>query len=253
MKLLIAVPSFNRPYDIEKNTLFWLKKIKEYDWRIFIRVEQLKYYSQTVPLKNIVVIKVKTFGETINAIQAFALENNYDLIHKIDDDMSFKDRTHSKKPFVHLAYLKAAKEIVAEFENVPELGGVSIIKPMPFFYNKKGNWVRENKALLGNQFLRPEFMFMPKGIELFDDIYNSLSIRKARSVIRGYAGCYENAVILKNKGGLQSIDRNAASKRTLTKMAKLFPCIKLGCYKGDESIVDVDFKSLNEYLKVGGI
>ena len=97
MKVLVAIPSYNRPYAIEKRTGFWLKKLKGIDYKIFVREDQFLYYNQVFDEKNIVQINVKTFRETINEIQKYALLHNYDLVHKFDDDMSFKRLGMAKK------------------------------------------------------------------------------------------------------------------------------------------------------------
>ena len=107
MKVLLAIPSYNRPYEIEKKCLFWLKELKDIDWKIFIRSEQYVYYSQLIPKNNLVCINVNSFRETINAIGEYAKSNSYDLVHKIDDDMSFKKLGMSKRKDLRIGKRKS--------------------------------------------------------------------------------------------------------------------------------------------------
>jgi hypothetical protein len=59
-----------------------------------------------------------------------------------------------------------------------------------------------------------------------------------------YSGAYEDAICLTNSGGLQSVDRNELSRRTISCMSIIFPEIKEGKYKDNEGLVDIDLKAL---------
>lgn len=243
MKVLIAIPSYNRPYAISSKLLFWIEKLEGIDWRIFVRAEQLRYYKQVVTdSSRLEPIEVNNFRETINAIGEYGRVNGYDLIMRVDDDMSFLSREH-KKAEAHINFQNAYEAIVSQFENEPLLGGVSVIKPLPYLYAGGKLWSRQGKMLLGNHIIRTQFFGLPEGIELFDDVYHSLVIKDAGYKLRSYAGCYENALVLKNEGGLQSTDRNEMTKHSFVYMQKLFPDVKLSNYKGRDGIVDIDASS----------
>ncbi len=49
MKMLVAIPSYNRPYNIEKRTGYWIKEIKNADVKVFVCPSQYLYYSQVIP------------------------------------------------------------------------------------------------------------------------------------------------------------------------------------------------------------
>ena len=104
--MLVAIPSYNRPYEIDRTTAHWLHKLPPaIDWAVFVREEQVMYYEQTV--QNVVPIQATTFRETVNAYGDYAKEYGYDLIFRVDDDMSFKTREFSKKADAHLAFIQS--------------------------------------------------------------------------------------------------------------------------------------------------
>jgi len=245
MKVLLAIPSFNRPYEIEKKCGFWLKKLEGIDWKLFVRDEQYLYYAQSIPEDHLVSINVNSFRETINAIGKYAIDNKYDLVHKVDDDMSFKKLGKAKKTDCHEVYVESYNEIIKRFFEDPELFGLSISKPMHHIRNKGTLWTRQNKAMYGNQFLRSQIMNLPEGVELFDDIYFTLLIHKLGKKTLTYSGAYEDSIMLKNAGGLQSINRNKLSSETIAIMQTMFLNVKIGNYKGNEDVIDIDLKSLN--------
>lgn len=244
MKVLVAIPSYNRPYTIEKRTGFWVKKLKDIDYKVFVRSDQYLYYNQVFDSKHLVEINVNSYRETINAIRDYAMVNGYDLIHKFDDDMSFKRLGMAKKSDAHHVYKQLYADVVNCFMQDPDLYGVSVAKPMNHIRNKDTQFTRHNKCLYGNMWLRPEIMYMPKGIELLDDVWNTLNILKIGKKTASYTLAYEDAELLKNDGGLQSIDRNKATRNTIEVMATYFDNVRVGSYKGNSKILDVDLKHL---------
>jgi hypothetical protein len=245
MKILLAIPSYNRPYEIEKRAGFWLKKLpKEIEWKVFVRKEQLIYYSQSIPRENLVGIEVNSFRETINAIGQYAVSNQYDYVHKVDDDMSFKQLGNAKKENTHEVYQSCFEVIKSKLMSSVDIGAVSISKPMSHIRQRDKIWIRENKSIYGNYFIKSELMFMPEGIELFDDVFFTLKILELRMSTLSYSGAYEDSVMLKNAGGLQSYNRNKLSRDTIKIMQSYFPQVQEGIYKGNENIVDIDLKAL---------
>jgi hypothetical protein len=245
MKVLVAIPSYNRPYEIEKKCGYWLKELIDIDWKVFVREEQFIFYSQVIPAEHLVRINVNTFRETINAIGQYAIENGYDLVHKIDDDMSFKKLGMSKRADCAKVYQETHTKIVQRFIEDENLYGLSVSKPMAHIRSKDLVFTRENKALYGNYLLRAKVMAMPEGIELYDDVYFALEILRIGKKTLTYTGSYEDAVCYKNGGGLQSINRNKIGVETIKVLQKYFPEVKQGTYKGNEDMVDIDLKSLN--------
>ena len=245
MKVLLAIPSYNRPYEIEKTTSFWLKQLVGIDWKVFVREEQFIYYLQNIPIENLVAIKATSFRETINELGEYARKNNYDLIHKIDDDMSFKKLGKSKKEHCAEIYTETYEKIIQKFQEDEDLYGISVSKPMAHMRTKDLVWARPNKSMYGNFCVRPQVLFMPEGIELFDDVFFSLNILKQGKKTLTYTGAYENSVCYTNVGGLQSVNRNELSKKTIKVMQSFFPDVKEGHYKDNTDKVDIDLKSLN--------
>jgi hypothetical protein len=245
MKILVAIPSYNRPYEIENKCGYWLKQLKNIEWKVFVREDQFLYYEQVIPEENLVSIDVNSYRETINAIGEYARDHNYDLVHRIDDDMSFKKMGLSKKVNASEVYKQIYHDVPAQFEQNTNLYGVSVSKPMTHIREREKVWIKRNKCLYGNQWLRPSIMYLPEGIELFDDVFMTLKILQEGKETLTYAGAYEDSVVHKNAGGLQSIDRNKISRETIKEFQKYFPEVKEGNYKGKSEIVDIDLKALN--------
>jgi hypothetical protein len=247
-RALVAIPSYYRPYDIERTTGHWLHKLPAHiDWKVFVRKEQMMYYEQTIRFCNLVPIEATSFRTTVNAYAEYARKHEYDIVFRVDDDMSFKTRNYSRKEDVHLAFQYAYDRIVQEFDNDPKLGAVSICKPRPFYFHKSDSlWAGENKPLFGNHVMRTELIGMPEGVELMDDIWHSLVCREQGYTIRRFMGAYENAMSHKNQGGMQTMDRNQATVDTIKVIAQHFPHrnIAVSTYK-DTDVADIDLKKLD--------
>ena len=96
-RLLIAVPSLGRPYDIEKHTGFWLKQLQRYDYRVFIEPKERIYYSQVIPMNRLVITENDAgLKGQIKNIRKFAELKGYDFVMKCDDDMWFLKRGAQK-------------------------------------------------------------------------------------------------------------------------------------------------------------
>jgi hypothetical protein len=253
MRTLVASPTYKRPKSIIKNVLFWLEDLKDIDWFLFVREDQVLYYEQSVKdPKRIIPINVNSFRETINAIGKYAVDNGYELIHKIDDDMSFKRLGKAKKIYCTEVYQKAHEEIKEIFAKDPTIGAMSISKPMNHIRNKDKQLTRKNKSLLGNYWILPHYVFMPKGLELYDDIYFTLKVLDDDMVTYSYSLCYEDTIQKKHEGGLASYDRVEMTLESIKTLQIDYPEIEIGCYKGNEEIPDIDIKKLfkNRYKKV---
>jgi hypothetical protein len=241
---LIAIPSYNRPYEIRKH-IWWLKEIPNSDltWKIFVRKEQFRYYSQEIGDKNLIAIDVTNFRETINAIGDYACQNGYDWVFKIDDDMSFKNR-ESKKKDIPFVFISALSDIVKELNDNSNIKAVNICKPSRYLYHKGGKFLY-NKPLIGNYFIESKNMYMPKGLELLDDYYFTLKILEDGDTAI-YCRAYENALTMSNSGGLQSYDRNEMTERTYHVLKTLYPLVEMIPRKGNENVKDV---SIKKYLR----
>ena len=107
MKTLIAIPSYNRPYQILKRTGCWLKDITKFDYKVFVEPSESIYYSQSIGEENIVETSDNCgiYGQLIS-IGKYAIENGYDLVTKIDDDTYYTDDKNKKKN-AHISIEKA--------------------------------------------------------------------------------------------------------------------------------------------------
>jgi hypothetical protein len=246
MKVLLAVPSYNRPYDIEKRTSFWLKKLEGIDWRVFVEPKEMIYYSQTIPESNIVETHNQNnlMGQIVD-IYNYALNNGYDIVMKCDDDMMFKEKG-VKKNEVHKTIEKHLPIIIEQFKKDSKLGSVNISKPMPYLYNKKYVFKNSMKPIYGNWITRTEILAsLDKSLILFDDLYLSIETKLKGYDINVYYGCYEDAIGEKNEGGLQSLDRKSISVDSYKIAKKIYPKIKEWSNSKSKNF-DID---VTEYLK----
>lgn len=251
MKLLVAVPSYKRPYDIEKETGFWLKQLKDFEYRVFVEPQDYIYYRQTFPKKNIVKTENNCglSGQCLH-MKKYAQENGFDLIFKTDDDMYFTRKSASKKNAGQVIET-SLHEIKEAFENFNELGGVNIAKPTTYLYNKKGNWIAKQTGFYGSYVIRTEIYDMKKEYEVFNDLLASLFCVNAGLDFLTYAGCYEVSKIITNKGGLQSTNRAEISNKTFHAIKKDFPHVK-EWENTRRDFVDLDISYyLNKYRKNG--
>lgn len=209
MKILVAVPSYNRPYDIEKRVGWWLKQVKGVDFRIFVEPSQAMYYEQSFDVENIVETKDDNgFMNQIIDIGKYATKNKYDLVFKIDDDMKFSARGVRKDGTVEL-FQNIINELKEKFLNTKNIGAINIAKPMTYMHSEKKGFKARKKPIYGNYIMDPKYLVMMKPeMLLFDDLFLTIEVKKDKKDIYTYLGAYEDAITHTNQGGLQSFDRN---------------------------------------------
>lgn len=243
MKILIAIPSYNRPYDIDKRTGYWLKQLTKFDYKVFVEPQESLYYEQSMGAENIIETNDNNglVGQLVD-IGNYAKENGYDLVTKIDDD------TYYSLPGKGKAYgceiiEKSLTEIVKRFSENDNLGVVGFTAGMDYIYNKEAGFKKRKKPIYGTAVVRPEvFTTMDRRGMMFADLLVSLSCKDLGLGIETYYGCQEQRITLKNKGGLQSFDRTAIAKKSYEIMLEKYPKIKPledGKYKNDFFDIDV--------------
>jgi hypothetical protein len=209
-KLLIAVPSFNRPYQIDKTIMRWLPSL-DYDWKVFVEPDQLKYYAQSVPMNHLVVTHDGNglMGQIVD-IKHWAETAGYDAVWKVDDDMMFVQRGKGVKKCV-----ETVREIVPlMLQKLQEIdvGVVSVAKPREYMYSKGVDFKTILKPIYGNYMATTHLLPEKKEYSLFDDLLVSVNAMLNDQMIVKCFLAYEQSKTHSNKGGLQSFNRSELSK-----------------------------------------
>jgi hypothetical protein len=246
MKLLLAIPSYNRPYEIEKRTGFWLKKLQYSHWKVFVEPDQAVYYAQTIPKAHLVVTgnNIGLVGQ-LRMIARYAIRKGYDLVWKIDDDMMFK-RKGIKKHQIHEVVEQTIPDLTERFSQDADLGVINIAMPRDYMYKQVYNdspkfYTKKKWMVKCSYVVRPEDMDYTDGNYTFDDVEIGLIDMEKRKKIEFYAGCYNDNLIRENQGGLQSFDRDEKARQSLAALVKRFPKIKEAWF--DRLGVDIDISA----------
>lgn len=226
IKVLLAIPSYNRPYDIDKKTGWWVKQIKNADVKIFVCPSQEIYYKQVLNGYTVAGAKQGEKNGFVNqllTIKKYAIDNGYNVILKCDDDMIFKGA--EKKINQPLAIDNAINLFKERFSKDKELSAIAFCQPMEWLRGERTGFKKRIKQFYGNYCIRTERYFLHDDLYLFDDlfIWIELQLNKMNKV-ETYLGLYQDAIGLVNKGGLQSYDRYSLSKETfITAKNKYYP------------------------------
>lgn len=226
--LLIAVPSFGRPYQINKNTGFWLKELSKYDYKIFIEPREKLYYTQTCDLDHLIATEneIGLKGQIYN-IRDYAKKNGYKYIMKCDDDMWFLKKGFSKKRCIETIE-QALAEIIYEMDNDETIGGVTITKAAGYLRNSNNSlWLyKKNKPFYSNSISRTDLFNVPKEADIFIDLCLALECVTKGYSTKTYGRAYESCITFKNKGGFQSTDRDKLSREVFSRLKNIYPEIK---------------------------
>jgi len=232
MKILIAIPSYNRPYRIEKTTGHWIKEIKNADVRVFVCPSQYPYYIQTLPSEMVVKGAVQGIDsgyiDQLIQIREYAKENGYDAIWKVDDDMSFKKRGIKKHEIAKHTDLSIL-EICAKFKDDPEISAIGVSNVMDWLRSEKTGFKPRSNNFSGNYIIRTNLYSIHNDLLLHDDLILYLELKvNGHGKILTYYGLHQDAALGTNEGGLQSFDRLNMSKECYRIMqSKYYPELRL--------------------------
>lgn len=250
-KTLIAIPSYNRPYEVEKKIGYWIKDIKNADIKVFVDPNQYMYYNQVIP-SEMLVEGAEQGSESgyisqMIFLQNYAKENGYEYILRCDDDMVFKANGYKKHEFAGLID-NSILEIEQRFDENKDLSAVSYCLPMEWLHSEKKGFKHRKKNFSGNCYIRTERWHFRKDLYLHDDLFTWLELQ-----IRGYGytetyfGLYQDAFLGKNNGGLQSFDRLKMSKECYKRSLKYYPKLTLKSEEGNEDKIKHDIGKLIDY------
>jgi hypothetical protein len=224
MKTLIAIPSYNRPYEASKK-LFWLNGLN-YDWKIFVEPNQSRYYKQIFGDEKVIETENenKLVGQIVS-IYKYAKENNYTHVLKIDDDMRFtKEGLKKQNTSDFMNY--AIDEMTSNFNE--SVGIITCAKPMTYIRSQKKGFKERNSAVYGNYFIKTDLLkTLKKEYYLFDDLIVTIECKKQGLKILTYLGAMEDAITHKNEGGLQSFNRDLLGKQAYENIKKDYPLVEV--------------------------
>ena len=235
MKILVAVPSYNRPYDIMKRTGRWIKRL-ETDWRVFVEPQQMRYYLQNFTREQLVSTDtgIGVSGQ-MRHICRYATEHGYDYVFKVDDDMNFKKsgtKVEQSAEIVEEFFSECAKLI----EEVGDVGAFIMAKPIEYLHRNGVMWKLRHKTLYGNALAKTEFFDLPEGLKLSADIIVGLNARLSGLPMYTYQFAHEDAIAWTNPGGCQSFDRFKATEEDLRILQERYPLIRQTLNKGRADI-----------------
>jgi hypothetical protein len=225
MKLLIACPSYNRPYEIIKHAMSWLPKC-DFDFKVFVEPKQYRYYKQSIGADNVVPTRNDCYKSgQLNHAAHYAKVHGYDLVFIVDDDMWFL-RKGLKKKDCHLSINEMLPEIIDRFVQEPNLGIVSIGSfPTHNYATADKRFVSKNKDCYGGMICRTELLKFPEEVKHFDDVILGLISWQSGYYTYIYNGIYQCTAdgYANLKGGFQSFDRGKLANDNFELLKKYYP------------------------------
>ena len=225
MKTLLAIPSKNRADTLRKNALSWIDAVG-YDWRIFLEPQDVEEYN--LPMENVCVLSEnnKGYGFAKTEIKKFALENNYDSIFKLDDDIKswtdFRKMLAPKDAGIHLRSVIEKIEFLLQ-EN-PRLAGVSF--PYSFQMFDRYDFKKTKRVQTAYLFRTNDF-YADERVSNFDDFAMSIRaiVNNKMILMCGLTGIGLGVKVGGGTGGQQDFDRMEQSRGEAEVLRELFPLL----------------------------
>lgn len=243
MKLLVAIPSKGRAKSIFKRTLRWVVRTG-FDVRVFVEpgeIEEYRKWAVDANYQNYLDIRPDQFidigkdngglSHVRGVIKRFAIDNGYDLVFRMDDDvMRFTGRGKNKDDgemiLLFAAMVGACRRAFARYVDLAAVGF-----PYRNELFEEQQWTAINARLQTCYIIKPEFMV--EGFDNFDDFADYVNIRKQNKVTLRYGLLgIDTADVGREKGGLQSFDRAALAKQDMEKLRELHPALKFKKVEG---------------------
>jgi hypothetical protein len=217
-KCLILVPTKGRPQNMQKFTLPLLDKIG-LDYKLIIEGNELdSYLAQGVNIDNVVVLQEYNKGicYSLKAGATYALENNYNLVFKIDDDIKGFGGEISEDIQKLIDIIDDDIKAVAfpykfEFYSIDK-------KRLFSHYNKRTQtcYIIDANYFLGEQY---------DSLEDFYKFYKIINDNKKTIFCCKYA--IDCVPVGTNAGGFQSFDRRKLHYTDAIKMKTVDPSVKI--------------------------
>lgn len=235
-RLLIAVPSLNRPYVIGQKLVRWLSRIGELnddelqiDWVVCVEPAQVLHYRLAVKPPHLITSSdgCKMSGQ-ITRMGQYAMENGYDFVMKCDDDMRFSAPGLTKFAQAHVALRNALVDFVRSCRLHPEIDGCGFIRYRDHRNNKENlRFTHSQKQWTVAYVTRPQHMRLPPEATALDDTYVPLQIVRGGGLALTYGRVVQVSSPGDGEGGFQSYDRVKLEEECFAKTKPLFPCLRL--------------------------
>ena len=227
VRILIAIPTYNRLLSVKNRVSIFRNSGLEYKY--FVDKSQVLGYLSCLKPDEIVQVEDNLYicGK-MQKIGEYALKKGYTHVFKVDDDMSFKrlDKSSASE------CLKIAhKELSQIFDANKNIGIATLTKAIAYIKGSKrsGYKISNKKPISSNYCVEASMLLkLKKKYILFDDYLMSLIAILASKDQATLFCAYENGQTHKNKGGLQSFDRNDLGKIAYKEISQDFPKSKLG-------------------------
>jgi len=214
MKCLVIIPSKARPDNIAKYTIPFVESMG-LDYRIFVEPQDEQNY---IAFPNVIILPANNRGLGYSTMYAkkYAIDNGYDLIFKIDDDVQAIGEIQ-----------KDLDKILASFK-ISKVGAVVFPYDFEFYAKTEKLFTRVNKRIQTCYIIRTSLYKPSEEISTFEDFYEYLLLRQ-----KGYDTLYCSKHLIKcspvgqGKGGLQVFDRSEMALKEIQIFKSIDPSIEV--------------------------
>ncbi len=223
MKLLIAIPSKNRVDTLVKYSWTWAKELK-IDVRVFVEPQDYDNYLSAIPEGSLVKIGANNagLGYAKKCIQLYAESEGYDVVMKLDDDIS--GWTWMRKPMTTEAVERRINNLLIQFVH-NELGAVAF--PYSFQIFDMTEYWSKAKKVQSTYMVRTELLCSPYEFSVFEDFAVGLyALVKGFKVMKyNLMGQVLGVPVGGGTGGHQSFDRSELALKDAELLKKIYPPI----------------------------
>ena len=252
MKLLIAIPSKGRSKSIYRRTLRWITRTG-YDVRIFVEPQDIEAYRAGIEHANYsewldihpdqfidIGQNDQGLGYAKDFIKQYALDNGYDLVFKMDDDVL---RFAPRGPFkddggMIIDFAGAVGACRKAFGRYPDIGAIGF----PYrneLYETAKEWTHINARLQTCYIIRAELL--QGGFNTLEDFAQYAYLRSQNKVTTRYGLIgIDCAEVGTGKGGLQAFDREAQLDVEIPKLQEIYPAVRFKPVKGKKWSIEPD-------------
>lgn len=229
MKVLIAVPSKNRVDVLMKNTFRWLKLL-DIDYMIFVEPQDINLYINAgIELDHLYNLgeNNKGLGFSKKTIEAYAKNFGYDLIFKIDDDISGWTDYRTKLEPVESAM--RFKSIILECQHLFELSKDIVVVSFPYAFQMfEQMQFSKTKRVQTAYIARSEYFHSDTRISVFEDFAVGLNaIMNGKLVMKyGMSGICMGVKVGGGEGGHQSYNREQQAFSEIDVLREIYPPLK---------------------------
>jgi len=240
MKILVACPSKARSETISKNTLKFIQNdYFSFDFKVFVEPQDhTKYRNQT---DQLIVLADNDQGLAYvkKTIQQYAINNKYDYVFKIDDDVNNirlpeligskknkiiidKSQLFQKRVEALNLLIEDSLELFEEYNNT--IGAVSLMYGSDFHAYTGQTWLSFNNRLQSNYIIKTSLLCNDIQAMCYEDFVTFLNVlANDYNTIRYGLTALEVEPVGKNAGGVQSFNRNKQSLVEMKLIQQKYP------------------------------